>query len=327
MTDSVVPAVSCRIPQEKDSFCAAAEEVMHLVASGRTGRGISGLGSVSAWLSAVALLEKPERIAVVTGFFVPEKGDLVSEGAVASIGPGGAAETDGPPGAVILGRALARLGKDVSLVTDALCAPALEACSAAVGGPPVRCAACGAEVLAEGPRALVFLERLGRSADGRYRNMRGEDISVITPPLDDAVPLARKAGIPVLAIGDGGNEAGMGALGEELLKAVPGFAAALSVVAADVALPVDVSNWGGYGLAVLLSLRSGRRLGHLPGEEQAMLRALVAAGAVDGVTKRCELSVDGLPLLEHCRLVWRLENLRIRRGIEKELPEGSDLER
>lgn len=312
MADVVVPIVRRESQLDDAQFLAVAKDVADCVASGRTGRGISGLGSVSAWLSAVALLEKPERIALVTGFFVPGKGDLVSEGPVASIGPRGAAETDGPPGAVILGRALVRLGKEVSLVTDALCAPALEACSAAVGGPPVRCAAAGAEVLAADPRALVFLERLGRSADGRYRNMRGEDISAITPPLDDAVPLAREAGIPVLAIGDGGNEAGMGALGEGLVRAVPGFAAALSVVAADVALPVDVSNWGGYGLAVLLSLCSGKRLGHLPGEEQAMLRALVAAGAVDGVTKRCELSVDGLSLREHCRLVWRLEDLRVR---------------
>jgi hypothetical protein len=311
MTDVVISAVRREVQLDDAPFLAVAKDVAECVASGRTGRGISGLGSVSVWRSAVALLEKSERIAVVTGFFVPEKEDASSEG-VCSARPRGAAETDGPPGAVILGRALVRLGKEVSLVTDALCAPALEACSTAVGGPPVRCAAAGPEVLAADPRALVFLERLGRSADGRYRNMRGEDISAITPPLDDAVPLAREAGIPVLAIGDGGNEAGMGALGEGLVRAVPGFAAALSVVAADVALPVDVSNWGGYGLAVLLSLRSGKRLGHLPGEEQTMLRALVAAGAVDGVTKRCELSVDGLSLREHCRLVWRLEDLRVR---------------
>jgi hypothetical protein len=311
MIDVVVSTARPESQLDEASFLAVVKDVVECVASGRTGRGISGLGSVSAWRSAVALLEKSERIAIVTGFFVPEKAEASSEG-VCFARPRGAAETDGPPGAVILGRALARLGKDVFLVTDALCAPALEACSAAVGGPVVRCAADGAEVLAEDPRALVFLERLGRSADGRYRNMRGEDISAITPPLDDAVDLARKANVPVLAIGDGGNEAGMGALGEGLLRAVPGFAAALSVVAADVALPVDVSNWGGYGLAVLLSLRSGKRLGHIPGEEQAMLRALVAAGAVDGVTKRCELSVDGLPLREHCRLVWRLEELRVR---------------
>jgi len=316
MTDVVISAVRREVQLDDAPFLAVAKDVAECVASGRTRRGISGLGSVSVWRSAVALLEKSERIAVVTGFFVPEKEDASSEG-VCSARPRGAAETDGPPGAVILGRALARLGKDVFLVTDALCAAALAACSAAVGGPPVRCAAVGAEVLAEDPRALVFLERLGRSADGRYRNMRGEDISAITPPLDDAVPLAREAGIPVLAIGDGGNEAGMGALGEGLVRAVPGFAAALSVVAADVALPVDVSNWGGYGLAVLLSLRSGKRLGHLPGEEQAMLRALVAAGAVDGVTKRCELSVDGLSLREHCRLVWRLEELRVRSSSDR----------
>lgn len=312
MTDLATSGTSCRASGDARFFRAAAEEVIRLVASGRTGRGISGLGSATMWLSAVALLEDAERIAVVTGFFVPEESAESPRGTSDFTSVRGAAETDGPPGAVVLGRALARTGKSVYLVTDALCGEALKACSAALQGPPVRKAFSAADVLAEGPHALVFLERLGKAADGRYRNMRGEDISHLTPPLDDAVSLARRKGISVVAIGDGGNEAGMGALGEGLREAVPEFSAALSVVASDVALPVDVSNWGGYGLAALLSLRHGKRLGHLPGEEQAMLRALVAAGAVDGVTKRCELSVDGLPLLEHCRLVWQLERLRAR---------------
>jgi hypothetical protein len=156
MTDSVVPAVSCRIPQEKDSFVAAAEEVMHLVASGRTGRGISAWGSVSAWLSAVALLEKPERIAVVTGFFVPEKGDLVSEGAVASIGPGGAAEDGRASGGGDSG-AGSRPPGEGCFPRDrcALRARAGSLLRRRRGAARAMCP-CGAEVLAEGPGRSCF---------------------------------------------------------------------------------------------------------------------------------------------------------------------------
>src|SRR5918995_195414 len=55
----------------------------------------------------------------------------------------------------------------------------------------------------------VAIERCGRSADGRPRNMRGVDVSPWTAPLDDlflAGPWIR------LAVGDGGNEIGMGKL-------------------------------------------------------------------------------------------------------------------
>ena len=53
----------------------------------------------------------------------------------------------------------------------------------------------------------LSIERCGRSADGAPRNMRGEDISAFATPLDDlfvAGPWQR------IAIGDGGNEIGMG---------------------------------------------------------------------------------------------------------------------
>src|SRR5262249_47316972 len=53
-------------------------------------------------------------IAVVTGFFIP-------------LADPPCGETDGPLGALFLARALAPLGIKVVLVTDAFCAPALQA--------------------------------------------------------------------------------------------------------------------------------------------------------------------------------------------------------
>ena len=55
----------------------------------------------------------------------------------------------------------------------------------------------------------MSIERCGRSADGAPRNMRGEDISAYTTPLDD---LFSAGPWDTIAIGDGGNEIGMGRL-------------------------------------------------------------------------------------------------------------------
>jgi len=101
----------------------------------------------------------------------------------------------------------------------------------------------------------------------------------------------------------------MGNFHKVLSHKLPGFARCLSMINADVALPVDVSNWGGYALAILLSRHEGRWLGHSPAEERAMLEAMLAAGAVDGVSCKPELSVDGLDLDSHVQVVEKLRGL------------------
>jgi hypothetical protein len=159
------------------------------------------------------------------------------------------------------------------------------------------------------PDLVIFIERLGKTGDGRYYNMRGEDISRCTDPLDDIAGPAMEKGIPVLAIGDGGNEAGMARLMPGMGEILAGFNNRLSTVSSTVALPVDVSNWGAYALACLLSCRAGRWLGHGPEEERKMIEAMVSVGAVDGITGRRELSVDGLGIAEHMKVVARLKEI------------------
>jgi hypothetical protein len=234
---------------------------------------------------------------IITGFLVPEARK---------------AETDGPPGSAVLGRALQRLGKECLIVTDSACLDVVQACSCALGGPGVVAASGPEEALGTGPDCLVFVERLGQAEDGCYYNMRGEDISSWTSPLDRAAAIARERGIGVIALGDGGNEAGMGSLGESLKKLVPGFQSCLCSVEADICLPVDVSNWGCYALAALLSSLSGQWLGHSPEEERAMLESMARQGAVDGATRKREMTVDGfseeddLSLVESVRKAWEV---------------------
>ncbi len=209
----------------------------------------------------------------------------------------------------MLARALRRMERDPVVVTDRWNEKAVDVSCRVVGLQPPMVARRPGEVLALEPDLVVFVERLGKNGDGRYYNMRGEDISRCTDPLDDLAGLAMEGGIPVLAIGDGGNEAGMARLMPGMGEVLPGFSHGLSAVPSTVALPVDVSNWGAYALACLLSCRRGQWLGHSPEEERKMIEAMMSVGAVDGVTGRRELSVDGLRIAEHMKVVGRLKEI------------------
>ena len=272
---------------------AALDSLRGIVASDLGGRRVSVLSDASLWERAFSLCRAARSTLIVTGFFIRSAS---------------APETDGPPGSVILGRALAFLGKRVSLATDRHNLSALDACSGNVGGPSVLCLDGPDPAALEGFDLLVFLERPGRAGDGRYYNMRGEDIGTVVVPLDDLAFAAAESGVPVLGIGDGGNEAGMGALYEPLVRLLPHYAPFLSRVPSTVCLPVDVSNWGGYALAALLSVPFGRWVGLDEGEEKRMLAALRDRGAVDGVSGLGGCSVDGFALPDLDRVSSRLRS-------------------
>lgn len=273
---------------------ACAGMLLDIVASDRCGRTLSRLCCPEMFLEAAALLDASVRPVIVTGFYVPWAE---------------APETDGPPGAVALVRALESLGKEAVVVTDKLNLTAVAACCRVMGiGDPE-----GFEdargVMSRDPDLLVFIERLGRACDGKYHNMRGEDISAWTPPLDSAAEEGLVKGIPVLAVGDGGNEAGMARLMPEMGSLLPDFRDCLSTVGSTVAVPVDVSNWGGYALACMLSVAHGHWLGHSPEEERSMIEAMIKAGAVDGVTGQRIPSVDGMGIAEHMEVVSKLREI------------------
>lgn len=280
-------------PDDKGSVdLAFHSQLTAVVASGITGRGPSCLCKPEVWGRALALMNGKEKVAIVSGFYVP-----------AAEAP----ETDGPPGALVLARAFFSLGRDVEIWTDSLCLDCLKRGAQVLKIPEdIVIDVSGAKYGDFNADLLIYLERLGRAGDGAYYNMRGEDISQWTPALDS---FALSGAIPVIAIGDGGNEVGMGSLLEPLSELMPAYSPCLCVVPSDVCIPVDVSNWGGYALVALLSRSAGRWLGQTDEEERAVLEALCACGVVDGVSRECRLSVDGLPLEEHLRIRGTLQAL------------------
>lgn len=217
----------------------------------------------------------------------------------------GTFETDGPVGAIALYKTLETLGATPVLA----CGPPLSSELStdyrieplAIGPQSEKCAEARTALARLQPALIVSIERPGKAADGNYYNMRGEDISAGAACFDS---FFEQASCPTIAIGDGGNEIGMGNIADHLqqLDIIPSSTRCSELVIAD------VSNWGALGLIALLGWHSRRNL--LDDiDTLAILEYLSQRGSVDGVTRRNELTEDGLPATEGIELIARLREL------------------
>lgn len=273
------------------------DAVDHLLALDPGRRGIAAFFEVGGARRAAEALAGSRRVLITTGFLVEPK----------------IAETDGPPGAAVLGRALRRLGAEVTYVSDSEAIPVLSAALRAVGEPPAILAygddrGAASEIMERlRPTHLIAIERPARSGAGDYLNMRGQSIAEWNRPIDELfVMCRRRAGAvrPVtIGVGDGGNEVGMGNVRARLARQGALMARIAAAVTVDHLVVAGVSNWGAYGIVAHLAHRTGERLLHTPAEERAMVSACVEAGAYDGVTRRREATVDALPLDVHASVV------------------------
>ncbi|GHU32132.1 hypothetical protein AGMMS50256_21730 [Betaproteobacteria bacterium] len=216
-------------------------------------------------------------------------------------------ETDGPPGALALASALCRLGMEVVLLTDGYSAPLLAA-GLKVSGSDIPVvpvvllgeaqeeadAAIDSLLASFTPSHVVAIERPGNAVDGHRYSMRKELLDDLVASADRLLAPPGGRNYTTLAIGDGGNELGLGSLRDDLSGQVEHGETIFSATAADHVIPAGISNWGAYALAAALSLLAGRLLIRTPQHERSVLAAMVAAGAVDGCTKQCALSVDGI---------------------------------
>lgn len=286
-------------PRDPQARIAALERLIQV----EVGRNVTALfaaaeGGLAGAAATLAAL-KSGGIGVITGFYVPG-------------GTPPAAETDGPIGAALLIKGLAAVGLSCRLATDEACRNACATALAAAGAAavPIDTARPGAPLDAliarwrdAGIVLALAIERCGRSADGAPRNMRGEDISAQTAALDE---LFLAGPWDTIAIGDGGNEIGMGALPPGLIaRHVDHGARIACTTPARHLIVAGVSNWGAYALlAALAVLRADGRARLLacldPDVDRAILTAAVEHGpAVDGVSRRQTLTVDNLDLAVH----------------------------
>ncbi|MFT4769018.1 MAG: hypothetical protein ACI8RN_002158 [Glaciecola sp.] len=250
-------------------------------------------------LRAARILEQAQTVLIGTGFPVTDT-----------------FETDGPLGAIALYRALESLGKTCHIA----CADPL---ASALAGD-FRVLKLSAFSIDEGrveaqknlalikPDVVVSIERPGLAEDNRYYNMRGEDISPCCAVFDYYLRLQT---CPSIAIGDGGNEIGMGKLSAEV-SALDIHAAATNC---DELLVADVSNWGAYALIAALEALTETPLIQAISHHET-LRYLSERGSVDGVTRENTLTEDGLPAAAGADLLDQLHRLVAQLDRTKEYP-------
>jgi D-glutamate cyclase len=215
------------------------------------GRGMDAVfeatqGGLFGAASALAASAAP-RIGLITGFFVPG-------------GDPPAAETDGPAGAALMARGFVGAGLACRLATDTVCASACRVAldAAGAGAVAVDTVAPGDTVDAlvelwrrDGVDWVIAIERCGPAADGHPRNMRGTDILANAAPLDR---LFSAGPWRTIAIGDGGNEIGMGRVPRALIaRHVPLGEMIGCVVPADFLIAAGVSHWGAYAVMAALA--------------------------------------------------------------------------
>ncbi len=249
------------------------------------------------------------------------------------------AETDGPAGAATLARAVyAGLGAVPEIVCEEAMVPLLRAACRAAGlvvtthaewqaGLASPHAVPGRDIppaiirgfptdLGEAqrearrlleelrPAALISVERQGANERGVYHYGKGEaNVTSAMAKIDVLFEEGQRAGVSTIAVGDGGNELGMGLIREEIRDALPFGARCICpcgggivpAFAADVVVAATTCNWGVWGIEACLALLTNRReVLHTPESERNVLRACASAGATDGITGFVEPGIDGI---------------------------------
>jgi len=235
--------------------------------------------------AAKLILDNPGAVLIGTGF--PVKGTF---------------ETDGPVGAIGLYKVLDRLGYRPLFV----CAPPISRIlskkyhtreipivSWEKSLPLARAALEELE-----PTLVISVERPGITENGRYYNMRMQDITDYAAKYDLFFQLCN---CPTLAFGDGGNEIGMGNIRKELTH----LPIAPSVTTCDELVIAAVSNWSVYGVVAAMSAMLQKDLFAFF-DPEAIIEFLVANGSIDGITRRPEYSEDGFPLAVGLNIIAQL---------------------
>ncbi|MHA1567177.1 MAG: glutamate cyclase domain-containing protein [Alphaproteobacteria bacterium] len=259
-------------------------------------------------------------ICIMTGFYLAH-------------GEPPACETDGPPGAAHLAAGFERTGIPCRIVTDAPNLPAVRAAANAVLQPdfPIDVAAVpgfdgghdmaelAARWHAQPPSHVIAIERCGTSSDGIARNSKGAEMTAYNAPLEELFLAGDSTRI---AIGDGGNEIGMGSLPAGLVaRHIPNGELIASTVPCDHLIVSGVSNWGAAALLCAFALARPDSATTLtasltPEIDRQILEQMVTLGPAvaieewgSGAAPFPTLAVDGLPSEYHAGMMGRITDI------------------
>lgn len=249
------------------------------------------------------------RVLILTGFYIPEAE---------------ACETDGITGSVMLADYFYNNAIPVTLITDSKCEKVLS--------QGVRSLRLGSQIQVisvdiksdykeelknlkklfyKNYTHFISVERPGKNSKGKYYDMLGDDISKTLFPFDQFYSDFK--GVKI-AIGDGGNEIGMGKIPSDIIsKNVKEGKKIACVTPCDNLIVSDISDWGCYALISSLSLiKPGKFVKNILSKKditKILEDIVIKAGAVDGVTKNKTVSVDGLNLDKYLKIIDEIENI------------------
>lgn len=260
----------------------------------------------------LSVIKAGDLVYLITGFVLP---------------PFGVPETDGIVSTVLLARTLVKLGVTPVIICPEGNIPAIKNMAPVAGvhlynsvddvmGLPTSIAAIpftkdkskaveeSNKLLSYNPAAIISIEAPGANEKGIYHNATGLDVSDMQAKSDILFEMAKNKGIPNFAVGDLGNELGMGAFKDHIIKYIPYAQVGvgsdksnpdvktgcrcgckggiLAETAADVALTATVSDWGIYAvIASMAWLKSDIDLMHTPEMEKDMIYAASRSGMID----------------------------------------------
>ena len=248
------------------------------------------------------------------------------------------AEMDGIVSAVLLARALVKaFGAKPVLIVPEDCAHAVEAMAPVAGlhfyysieeamqypfsvgmeiftKDPEGAEACADAILAKGrPAACIAIEVPGANAIGQYHNAIGKNTTEIEAKSDILFTKCQEMGVWNLAVGDLGNELGMGAIKDTLFQYVPYTAPGectcgcgggiASAVAADNLLTATVSDWGVYAMIAMTAwLLRDPEIMHSAEMEREMVTTASRCGMLD-MYGWLVPAIDGIDVNYLCDLV------------------------
>ena len=247
--------------------------------------------------AANIILNNPNKAIILTGFYILSAG---------------AAETDGPIGAIAIGNALKKIGYQVTYITDEFSQPPIKKVLSADDNLEIfpmqnheQSAITSDKMISDlNPSLIISIERCGPTVDGDYLNSRGKKIEEFNSKTEYLL----NNNIPSIGIGDGGNEIGMGNL-KHIIKNSTELSNPPCITTTDLLIPASTSNWGGYGLVAGLSKITNKNLLPSIPEDEKLIKDFVDAGGVDGITATSSYKVDSFELEVNSSILNRLHKL------------------
>ncbi len=281
---------------------SAFDKIEEIISLNLENRGMDKIKLEGQLKSCVTSLNASDTVVIVTGFAIK----------VAEIG-----ETDGPPGALALAYALESINKKVIIVTDKYSeiflrdgAKLLNLNSELYIFEENKENEQASEVIKKyKPNHIIGIERPGRGVDNKCYSMNGDDITKFCPNTDLLFIKARENNIPTSAIGDGGNEVGMGKVRELVTRYVNKGNVICAEFESDNLIIAGISNWGAYGICAGLSIINNYMIMYDEEMYEKISTEMLKKGAVDGCSRKQEATVDGLSYEQNLEVFLKLRLL------------------